>query len=108
MRRGLCAAAIVGALSEWRRVLRRRGSVFLNIGDTYAKKSLAGVRAQLGDAAREQGGIIRSRFFGAKPGGMPGPPRTRLANRHESMLRLTVGHDYYRGKAHVTVTSKRT
>src|SRR6476660_7061091 len=28
-------AHIIGAMAEWRRVLRPSGSIFLNIGDTY-------------------------------------------------------------------------
>jgi len=88
LRRGLCAAAIVGALSEWRRVLRRTDSVFLNIGDTYDKKSLAGVPARIEHAARDDGWIIRNRIIWAKAGGMPEPAQNRLANRHEYILHL--------------------
>lgn len=36
-------SAIVDCLKEWRRLLRPTGSVFLNIGDTYQKRSLAGI-----------------------------------------------------------------
>ncbi len=87
--------AILEALSEWRRVLRRTGSVFLNIGDTYDKKSLAGVPARVEHAARDDGWIVRNRIIWAKSGGMPEPAQNRLANRHEYILHLTVGHDYY-------------
>src|SRR5690606_24334628 len=34
--------AMMDCLREWRRVLRSTGSVFLNVGDTYWKRSLAG------------------------------------------------------------------
>lgn len=87
--------AILEALSEWRRVLRRTGSVFLNIGDTYHKKSLAGVPARVEHAAQDNGWIVRNRIIWAKTGGMPEPAQNRLANRHEYILHLTVSHDYY-------------
>jgi DNA modification methylase len=87
--------AILDALREWRRVLRRTGSVFLNIGDTYHNKSLAGVPARVEHAARDDRWIVRNRIIWAKTGGMPEPAQNRLANRHEYILHLTVGHDYY-------------
>jgi DNA modification methylase len=87
--------AILDALREWRRVLRRTGSVFLNIGDTYDKKSLAGVPARVEHAARDDGWIVRNRVIWAKPGGMPEPAQNRLANRHEYILHLVASHDYY-------------
>src|SRR4051812_43701021 len=39
--------ALVECLREWRRVLRPTGSVFLNIGDTYHRRSLAGIPGRL-------------------------------------------------------------
>lgn len=87
--------AILTALSEWRRVLRRTGSVFLNIGDTYYKKSLAGVPARVERAARDDKWIVRNRIIWAKTGGMPEPAQNRLANRHECILHLSASHDYY-------------
>lgn len=87
--------ALVEALREWRRLLRPTGSVFLNIGDTYFNRSLAGVPALLESAAREDGWLIRNRIIWAKEGGMPDPARTRLVNRHEYILHLTPGNDYY-------------
>ncbi len=88
-------AAIVDALREWKRVLRRTGSVFLNIGDTYHNKSLAGVPARVEHAARDAGWIVRNRIIWAKPSGMPEPAQNRLANRHEYILHLVANHDYY-------------
>ena len=87
--------ALLEALREWRRVLRPTGSVFLNIGDTYHNKSLAGVPARVEYAARDDGWIVRNRIIWAKTSGMPEPAQNRLANRHEYILHLVASHDYY-------------
>jgi DNA modification methylase len=87
--------AIVAALREWRRVLRRTGSVFLNIGDTYWNRSLAGIPSRVEAAARDDGWLVRNRIIWAKEVGMPEPAKNRLANRHEYILHLAVNNDYY-------------
>lgn len=88
-------AAMIDCLREWRRVLRPTGSVFLNIGDTFNKRSLAGVPARVEAAAGDDGWIIRNRIIWAKDGGMPEPAQNRLANRHEYIMHLVPNHDYY-------------
>lgn len=88
-------ATLVEALREWRRLLRPTGSIFLNIGDTYWNKSLAAVPARLEHAARDDGWLVRNRIIWAKDGGMPDPARNRLVNRHEYILHLTPGANYY-------------
>src|SRR5688572_3174583 len=82
----LYVSEITDALREWRRVLRATGSVFLNIGDTYWRRSLAGIPGRIEVAAAEDGWILRNRIIWAKAGGMPEPARDRLANRHEYIL----------------------
>jgi hypothetical protein len=86
---------LITALREWRRILTRWGSVFINIGDTYWNRSLAGVPGRLESAACDDGWILRNRIVWTKPGGMPEPAKNRLANRHEYILHLTVSSDYY-------------
>ncbi|HEY5176267.1 MAG TPA: site-specific DNA-methyltransferase [Terriglobales bacterium] len=86
---------LIAALREWRRILTRWGSVFINIGDTYWNRSLAGVPGRLETAACDDGWILRNRIVWTKPGGMPEPARNRLANRHEYILHLAVSSDYY-------------
>ncbi|MBA3740324.1 MAG: methyltransferase domain-containing protein [Chloroflexi bacterium] len=53
--------AINECLREWRRVLRPTGSVFLNVGDTFHKRSLAGIPGRVEAAAGDDGWIIRNR-----------------------------------------------
>lgn len=87
--------AILECLSEWRRVLRPTGSVFLNIGDTFHKRSLAGVPGRIEAAAVDDNWIVRNRIIWTKERGMPEPARNRLANRHEYIIHLAVSQDYY-------------
>ena len=87
--------AMIDCLREWRRVLRPTGSVFLNIGDTFHNRSLAGIPARVEAAASDDGWIIRNRIIWAKESGMPDPARNRLANRHEYVIHLVLRHEYY-------------
>jgi DNA modification methylase len=87
--------ALVECLREWRRLLRPTGSVFLNIGDTFYKRSLAGIPGRVEAAAIDDGWIVRNRIVWAKDGGMPEPAQDRLANRYEYVLHLAVRSDYY-------------
>lgn len=87
--------AIIECLREWRRVLRPTGSVFLNIGDTFYRRSLAGIPGRVEAAAVDDGWIIRNRIIWAKDGGMPDPAQNRLANRHEYVIHLASRRDYY-------------
>lgn len=88
-------AAILACLNEWRRVLRPSGSIFLNVGDSYYKRSLVGIPGRLEAAAVDDGWMIRNRIIWAKDGGMPEPARNRLANRHEYVIHLTARPSYY-------------
>jgi DNA modification methylase len=88
-------ATMLDCLREWRRVLRPTGSVFINIGDTFYKKSLAGIPGRLEAAANDDGWLIRNRVIWTKDRGMPEPAQNRLANRHEYVIHLVPGDDYY-------------
>lgn len=88
-------ASLLDCLREWRRVLRSTGSVFLNIGDTFHKKALAGIPGRIEAAAADDGWIVRNRIIWAKDGGMPEPARNRLANRHEYVIHLALRQTYY-------------
>lgn len=87
--------AIAECLAEWGRVLRPTGSVFLNIGDTYHRRSLAGIPGRIEGAAIDSGWVVRNRIIWAKEGGMPEPAPNRLANRHEYVIHLARGGDYF-------------
>ena len=85
----LYVESMLECLREWRRVLRKTGSLFLNIGDSYYKKSLLNIPVLLEAAAIEDGWTCRNRIIWSKPSGMPEPAKDRLANRYEYILHLT-------------------
>src|SRR6185312_7703358 len=86
---------VIKAILEWRRVLRPTGSIFLNIGDTYWRKSLQGIPSLVESKAREKGLIVRNRIVWIKRGGNPDPVRDRLASRHEYILHIALNGYYY-------------
>lgn len=88
-------AALMDCFEEWRRVMRQTGSIFLNVGDTYYKKSLVGIPGRIEAAAADNGWLIRNRIIWTKGGGMPDPARNRLANRHEYVIHLAPKSGYY-------------
>jgi DNA modification methylase len=87
--------ALMDCLTEWQRVLTPTGSVFLNVGDTWHRRSLAGIPALLEAAAITAGWLVRNRVVWAKTRGMPDPVRDRLASRHEYVLHLTRRRYHY-------------
>jgi len=86
---------LISSLREWRRVLSKWGSVFLNIGDTYWNRSLACIPGRIESIACDEGWVLRNRIIWRKESGMPEPARNRLANRHEYILHLAVSQDYF-------------
>ena len=80
---------LVDCMKEWRRVLHRWGSAFINIGDTYRNGTLACTPSRLEIAAQSDGWILRNRIIWAKTAGMPDPAKDRLKNRHEHILHFT-------------------
>ncbi len=86
---------LIDALNEWERVLRPHGSLLLNIGDSYSKRSLLGVPWKFAEAAREEGWLVRNEIMWAKDSGMPEPAQNRLAQRHEYIFHIAPSNDYY-------------
>ncbi|WP_260431101.1 DNA-methyltransferase [Burkholderia stagnalis] len=88
-------ANMIDCMKEWRRVLKRTGSIFINVGDTYNARTLAGVPARLEAAAIDDGWIVRNRIIWTKDSGMPEPAKNRLANRHEYIIHFVRTSKYY-------------
>lgn len=86
---------LVECMEDWKRVLPSWGSVFINIGDTYHKGSLAGTPARLEVAATNAGWILRNRIMWVKEGGIPDPARDRLKSRYEFIFHFVRKKDYY-------------
>lgn len=88
-------SSIMDCLREWKRVLRPTGSIFLNVGDTYLRRSLVGIPSRIEAKAIDDGWAVRNRIIWAKEGGMPEPAKDRLANRHEYIIHFTYKSNYY-------------
>jgi DNA modification methylase len=86
---------LLEAMQEWKRVLKPHGSILLNIGDTYERRSLVGVPWKLAQAARNDGWLVRNEIMWIKNGGMPEPAQNRLAQRHENIFHFTPSNEYY-------------
>lgn len=87
--------AIMACFNLWKRQLRKSGSVFLNVGDTYWRNSLVGIPFLIERAAISDGWTLRNRIVWAKTAGIPEPSQRRLANRHEYVLHFVKHRDAY-------------
>lgn len=88
-------ASLLDCISEWRRVLKPTGSLFLNIGDSYYNRSLSCIPGRIEIGAMSNGWHVRNRIIWSKTTGMPDPAKNRLANRHEYIIHLTPTQKYY-------------
>lgn len=80
--RALCAV-----LQEVKRVLRAKGSLWLNIGDTYDAKSLVGIPWRVALCLIDRDGwILRNDVIWNKIKGGPDNSRDKLRNIHEHVF----------------------
>lgn len=86
---------LVTALDNWRIFLRSSGSIFLNIGDTYNRRSITGIPGMFVQEAREDGWIVRNEIIWKKKNGVPSSAKDRLVNRHESIFHIVDSRNYF-------------
>jgi DNA modification methylase len=86
---------LVKVFREVRRVLRLDGSLWVNIGDSYLKRSLIGVPWMLAVALRKDGWFLRSEIIWHKTNPMPESVRDRPTRAHEQVFMLTKTERYY-------------
>ena len=94
--------AMVDVFREARRVLRDDGTLWLNLGDTYAKnvdgespKSLVGIPWRVALALKADGWILRSDVIWVKPNPMPEPVKDRPTKSHEYLFLLAKSERYH-------------
>jgi DNA modification methylase len=118
--------SLVGMIdSEWRRVLKPAGSLFLVLGDKYGSrgwggsdllpggfregsgstpragyspsnyKSLLGLPWRIALPLIDRGWILRADIVWSKPNGLPESVRDRVRRSHENIFHLTLRPDYY-------------
>jgi DNA modification methylase len=88
-------ATLVRCFREVRRVLRGDGTLFLNMGDTYARRSLLGVPWALANALRDDGWWLRDAIVWSKPNPAPASFEDRLTPAHEMIFLLAKSERYF-------------
>lgn len=82
--------------SHAQRVLRRDGTMWLNIGDVYGSgKRLMGLPWRLALALQDRGWIIRQDIVWAKKSPMPESVTDRCTRSHEYVFLMTRSENYY-------------
>jgi DNA modification methylase len=77
------------------RVLADDGTLLVNLGDTYADKSLAGIPWRFAFAIQDRGWYLRQDIIWAKPNPMPESVTDRCTKAHEYIFLLTKNPRYY-------------
>ncbi|MCU1479807.1 MAG: methylase [Subtercola sp.] len=94
---------LVAVVDELSRVLTSRGTLWLNVGDTYStrsdqgaqKKSLLMAPERLALALLKRGWILRNKIVWAKPNGMPTSATDRLATKWEAVYVFSRSKRYH-------------
>jgi len=88
-------ANLVKVFSEVKRVLKSSGTVWLNLGDSYYNKSLAGIPFKVAFALQSDGWYLRQDIIWHKPNPMPESVTDRCTKAHEYIFLLTKSSKYY-------------
>jgi DNA modification methylase len=86
---------MVDVFREVKRVLRKDGTVWLNLGDGFLDKQLVGMPWRVALALQADGWWLRSDIIWSKPNPMPEPVKDRLTKSHEYVFLLTKSAKYY-------------
>lgn len=77
-----------------KRCLRQDGTFWLNLGDTYHDRQLAGIPWRVALAMREQGWILRQDIIYHKTNAMPESVKNRPARNHEYFFLFAKSNQY--------------
>src|SRR6266542_601133 len=86
---------LVRVLGQVRRVLKPEGSLYLNLGDTYRKKTLLGIPWRVVRELQRRGWYLRNAIVWHKPNGVPSAIKDRMTNRYEFVFHLTRSRRYF-------------
>jgi len=86
---------MVAVFAEVRRVLRQDGTLWLNVGDSYAAKDLCGIPWRLAFALQANGWYLRQDIIWHKPNPMPESVTDRCTSAHEYLFLLSRSPRYY-------------
>lgn len=88
------------------RVLNRRGSFFLNIGDTFLDGDLQNIPHQVVLKLKEQGWILRNTIVWSKTNPKPSSSKTNLTPSYEFIFHLVKSKDYLYNQTLTELSSK--
>ena len=88
-------ASMVAVFDEVRRVLHPSGTLWLNLGDSYNAKQLAGIPWRVAFALQAAGWWLRQEVIWHKPNPMPASCTDRCTTAAESILLLTKAPRYF-------------
>lgn len=86
---------MVKVFREVKRVLKKDGTCWINIGDSYYNKSLAGIPFRVAFALQQDGWYLRQDIIWHKPNPMPESVKDRCTKSHEYIFLLTKSSKYY-------------
>ena len=87
---------LLGVVAEVKRVLKSSGSFWLNIGDAYQHKSLAGIPWRVALAMTDrQGWLLRNSVIWNKVKGGPDNATDKLRNVHENVFHFVKSDRYH-------------
>jgi DNA modification methylase len=86
---------LVGVFRKVKEVLRDDGTLWLNLGDSFAAKDLLMIPARVALALQSDGWHIRSHIIWHKPNVMPENVKDRPTGAHESIFLLTKSLKYH-------------
>ncbi|MDX1995279.1 MAG: site-specific DNA-methyltransferase [bacterium] len=97
--------------TEFKRVLKPNGTVWLNLGDSYRDQQLLGIPWRVALALQDAGYYLRSEIIWHKPNAMPSSVKNRPTTAHEHLFLLTRSDQYYYDadairEPHVTFSEK--
>ena len=105
--------SLLDATAEMMRVLKPTGSIFVNLGDRYAAKSLMGLPWRYAHACTDRLGLtLRAEIIWAKPNAVPESVVDRVRRSHETWFHFTKQTRYFSTidvlrEAHTTKPQRR-
>jgi DNA modification methylase len=88
---------MIAVFGEVRRVLKKKGVLWLNLGDTYLNGELIGLPWNVALALKRNGWLLRSEVIFLKLGSRPESVKNRPSKSHETLFLLTKSKKYYYG-----------
>lgn len=85
---------LVNHLGDCRRVLRKSGSFFLNLGDTFLNSNLMNIPHKVVIGLQDQGWILRNTIIWSKTNPKPSSSKSNLNPTYEFIFHLVKNSDY--------------